>query len=101
MEEQFITEDMLTDLGIDLAGEDKVAVLAQLNDTLQERIGVEISQLLDETELEELQELQESSSDEIVDEWLEKHVPNLEDIVSNNVVALLDEMTKDADTDNR
>ena len=101
MEEQFITEDMLTDLGIDLAGEDKVAVLAQLNDTLQERIGVEISQLLDETELEELQELQESSSDEIVDEWLEKHIPNLEDIVSNNVVALLDEMTKDADTDNR
>ncbi len=97
MDEQFITEDMLNELGIDLAGQDKTALLAHLNDTLQERIGVEITESLNDDQLKELLELQESGTDDSLSEWLEAHVPALPEIVSDHVAVLLGELAENAD----
>lgn len=97
MEEQFITEDMLNELGIDLTDQDKETLLTHLNDTLKERIGVEITESLTDEQLKELLSLQESADDEAINQWLEQRVPDLEDIVRDNIAILLSELTKNTD----
>lgn len=97
MNEQFITEDILDELGIDLAGQDKAALLTHLNDTLQERIGVEITESLDDNRLQELLDLQESGSDDAISRWLKQNIPNLEEIVSDHTAVILGELAENAD----
>lgn len=97
MNEPFITQDALDKLGIDLAGQDKETMLAHLNNTLEERIGTEITESLSESQLEELVTLQESGSDEAVNAWLVQQVPNLQDIVNDHVDVLLGELVENAD----
>jgi ABC-type Na+ transport system ATPase subunit NatA len=97
MDEQYITEEMLTELGVDLSGEDKTAMLAHLNDTLEERIGAEITESLDDDQLKELLDIQESGSDEALSQWLEQHVPDLQAIVQDNLAILLGELAENAD----
>ena len=97
MDEQYITEETLNEIGIDLTGQDKLALLAHLNDTLEERIGVEITESLDDDQLKELLDLQESGNDEAITSWLETHVPDLQDIVADHVAVLLGELAENAD----
>jgi hypothetical protein len=101
MDEQYITEDMLTELGIDLTGQDKIALLAHLNDTLEERIGVEITESLNDVQLKELLDLQESGKDDEITAWLEQHVPDLPEIVSDHIDVLLGELAENADDINK
>lgn len=90
MDEQFITEAMLLELDIDLEGKDTPALLDNLNTTLQDRVGTAITETLEDAQLSTLLDLQESGSDEAIEQWLAANVPNLEAIVSEQVTALLD-----------
>ena len=45
--QEFITKDSLLKLGINLEGQDVDSLLAHLNDTLEERVGSEITDSLD------------------------------------------------------
>ena len=97
MEEHYITEEMLNELGIDLEGQDKIAFLAHINEKLEEEIGAEITESLDDEQLKELLELQDSGDEEAVEKWLEEHVPELPEIVQDNTAILLGELAKNAD----
>lgn len=92
MDEQFITEAMLLELDIDLEGKDTPALLDNLNTTLQDRVGTAITETLEDDQLSALLDLQESGSDEAIEQWLATNVPNLEAIVSEQATALLDEL---------
>lgn len=92
MDEQFITEAMLLELGVDLEGKDTPALLDNLNTTLQDRVGTAITETLEDDQLSALLDLQESGSDEAIEQWLATNVPNLEAIVSEQATALLDEL---------
>lgn len=92
MDEQFITEAMLLELDIDLEGKDTPALLDNLNTTLQDRVGTAITETLEDDQFSTLLDLQESGSDEAIEQWLAANVPNLEAIVSEQVTALLDEL---------
>lgn len=92
MDEQFITKAMLLELGVDLEGKDTPALLDNLNTTLQDRVGTAITETLEDDQLSALLDLQESGSDEAIEQWLATNVPNLEAIVSEQATALLDEL---------
>lgn len=92
MDEQFITEAMLLELGVDLEGKDTPALLDNLNTTLQDRVGTAITETLEDDQFSTLLDLQESGSDEAIEQWLAANVPNLEAIVSEQATALLDEL---------
>ena len=96
MTHQFITQSTLEALGFDLSGEDVEALLDHLNETLQERVGVEIAESLNEKQLAILVDLQEKASETDLGAWLEENVPDLDQIVQNEIDILIGEI---ADTE--
>ena len=96
-----ITKALLDEAGIDLTGQDVDALLAHLNQTLEERVGTEITESLDDTQLDELLAVQENGSDEEVGAWLEKNVPELQEITQDEIDILLGELSENADSINQ
>lgn len=95
MHPQYITQSTLETLGIDLTGEDVDALLDDLNETLQERVGTEITQALTEDQLKELVDLQESASETEIGDWLQKNVPDMQQIIQNEIDILIGEIVED------
>lgn len=89
-----ITKDDLDSLGV--TPQDIDALLTQLNDALDERVGAEITESLDDNELRDLLALQESGNDEAIDNFLAEHVPELEAIVSDHRAVILGEVAQNA-----
>ena len=100
MNQQFITEDTLEEFGIDLQNQDKESLLTHLNETLQERVGTEIAATLRDDQLETLLDMQETASDEQVGTWLEQNVPELSQIVQDEIDILLGELAESSDAIN-
>lgn len=98
MNNQFITKELLEEYDIDTDGQDVDALLTHLNETLEERVGAEITDSLDEDMLAELLELQENGKDEEAGDWLEKNVPELKEIVQDEIDILLGELAENADS---
>lgn len=88
---------MLADLGIELNDTDIESLLAHLNETIEEKIGMEITESLDDVQLQELVEMQESASDDELGAWIAKHVPNYMEIVQDNIDIAIGEMVDSAD----
>lgn len=97
MEDYTITEDTLQKVGIDLKDQDTAALLAHLNEMLEERIGAEITDSLDDTKLQELLDLQEKGSDEETGNWLQANVPELKEIIQDETDILLGELAENSD----
>lgn len=100
MNQQFITESTLDALGIDLTGQDKEALLAHLNETLQERVGAEITESLDDNQLQTLLDMQENSTEDELGNWLEQNVPDFKLLVQDEIDIILGELAESSDSIN-
>lgn len=100
MNQQFITESTLDALGIDLTGQDKEALLTHLNETLQERVGAEITESLDDNQLQTLLDLQENSTEDELGNWLEQNVPDFKLLVQDEIDIILGELAESSDSIN-
>jgi hypothetical protein len=87
-----ITAQMLTDRGINLPTDEQAHFLVDLNDTLTERVGAEITESLDDEKLQTLLDLQESSDDETVGAWIKDNVPEMDQIIQDEIDILIDEL---------
>ncbi|HSW77855.1 MAG TPA: DUF5663 domain-containing protein [Candidatus Chromulinivoraceae bacterium] len=102
MEEQYITEDTLKTFGVAIGDQDEESLLEHLNEILQERIGAEVASTLDETRLEQLINLQEANStDEQIGTWLQQNVPELKEIVEDEIAILMGEIAENTDAINK
>ncbi len=99
--DQYITEETIQAFGITLAAQDKDSLLEHLNETLQERVGTEIAAMLDDTKLQELLDLQESASADQVGTWLTQNVPELQQIVEDEIDILMGELADNTDSINK
>lgn len=99
--DQYITEKNLQAFGIDLQGQDQESLLTHLNEELQERVGTEIAAMLDDTKLKELLDMQETASGEEVGDWLVQNVPELQQIVEDEIDILMGELADSTDTINK
>lgn len=80
--EQYVTREMLGDLGLSEVSDDD---LAQLNAKIEEEIGVEIAESLDEQQLKELTDMESSATEEELGQWIAQHVPDYKEIVQDNI----------------
>ena len=96
MNQQFITEETLTALGIDITGQDKDVFLTHLNETLQERVGVEITESLDDEQLLTLLDKQENATEEELGAWLAQTIPNFEQMVQDEIDILVGELSENS-----
>ncbi len=62
-----------------------------MNEVLEERIGEAVVDSLDDTQLEHLANLQETATDEEVQSWINDTVPNLTDMIQEEVDIILGE----------
>jgi hypothetical protein len=99
--QEFITKESLLSLGINLDGQDVDSLLDHLNDTLQERVGTELTEALNDEQLKTLVELQDKATDEEVGNWLEANVPEFEQIVKDEIDILLGELAENSDGINK
>lgn len=97
----YITEETLQEFNVTLDGKDKQLLLQHLNETLQERIGTEIAVTLDEAKLKELIDKQDHASDEEMGAWLMQNVPELQQIVEDEIGILMGELDENADAINK
>lgn len=98
--DQYITEETLQSFDINLEGQDKETLLEHLNDTLQERVGTEITAMLDDNKLQELIETQKTATDEQMGAWLTQNVPELQQIVQDEINILMGELNENSDAIN-
>ncbi len=94
---QYITKQDLIDLGIAVNENEVEALLTHLNEQLEERVGVEITESLDDEKLAEFVELQETADDTKIGEWLQANVPELQAIVQDEIDILLGDLAENAD----
>jgi hypothetical protein len=99
--DQYITKESLDAFGISLGDQDEESLLDHLNETLQERIGTEVAAMLDDDKLKELLTLQESEDDVAVGDWLVRNVPELPQIVQDEIDILLGEIADNTSTINQ
>lgn len=93
----FITKKLLLSVGINLDANEEEKLLVHLNETLEERVGIEITDSLDDNQLEELAKLQESGDDEATQAWMTTNVPDLHEIIKDEIDILLGEIADNTD----
>lgn len=95
-----ITRELLDEFGISLEGQDEASFLQHLNDTLEERVGAEVTDSLDDDQLKVLLDLQDNGTDEAVGAWIQQNVPELQQITQDEIDILLGEVAENSDAIN-
>jgi uncharacterized protein DUF5663 len=99
--QDYITEDSLNKLGISTEGQDTVSLLEHLNETLEERVGAEITDSLDDSQLKALLDLQETGTEQEVGDWMKNNVPEFEQIIQDEVDIILGELADSSEGINK
>ena len=95
---QYITQQTLTDLGINIPADKSQDIIDHLNTTLSERIGAEIIDSLDDEKGQELVALQETNEQAVVAKWLQENVEEIEEIVQDEIEILLAEIVDEGES---
>ena len=91
-----LTRDFLLEIGLELDDETFAALAEHTETTLHERVIKEIVEELDPEQAEELTALQ-NSDDETLQQWLVDNVPDLQDIIADEVDILLGEIAENSE----
>lgn len=89
---QLITQQDLIAMGIQLDDEQLKALVDHANETLNERVGADIIESLDDESLKEYLDIQQTGNGEEASAWLTANVPELEQIVENERDIVLGEL---------
>lgn len=91
-----ITLEDLQSAGINIPPEQAEATLSKINDDLNERIGVEITEALTDEQLDEMMRIQQSGDQDALANWMSANIPELSEIVSDERDILLGELADKA-----
>ena len=92
-----ITPELLHQLGIHKSEADEAKLIQHFQDTLNERVGATITDLLDDSQVEQLMDLTENGDQEATTAWLQKNVPEFDQLVKDEFDILLGELAENAD----
>jgi predicted house-cleaning noncanonical NTP pyrophosphatase (MazG superfamily) len=92
-----ITPALIAQAGVDIDEADVPALIESLNEQLEERVGEEIANALDDAKLEELVKLQETASDDEIGDWIVANVKDLEAIIQDEFDILMGEVSEQAE----
>ncbi|MDB5162253.1 MAG: hypothetical protein JWM52_761 [Candidatus Saccharibacteria bacterium] len=98
--EPIITAEMLASTGIIIKEDELVSYLDHINEQLNDRVGQAIAENLSDEEIDILADLEEKASEEELGQWIAKHIPDLDDIIEDEIDILLGEATENSDTIN-
>ena len=91
---QYITKEDIEAAGITLPEDQVEAFLTHANSTLEVRVGAEITESLNDEELDEMFTVQEAGDEVALQTWLIEHIPELNDIVQDEIDIILGELAQ-------
>ncbi|MEO8691698.1 MAG: hypothetical protein ABI397_02825 [Candidatus Saccharimonas sp.] len=91
-----LTKSFLQDIGLELDDETFAALADHTDSTLHERVISEITDELSPEQAAELASLQ-NADDDILQLWLVDNVPDLQEIVADEIDILLGEIAENSD----
>ena len=91
-----ITLEDLQSIGINPQTEQVETTLSDLNNTLNERIGVEITEALTDEQLDEMMTVKQSGDKDALASWMSANIPEIKDIVSDERDIFLGELADKA-----
>ncbi len=92
-----LNKQFLQDIGVTLDDQTYETLSKYYEDTLNERVIIEIVDELDEKQLEELHSL--ISKDSVVlNQWLIANIPKLDEIIEDEIAILLGEIAESSQT---
>jgi hypothetical protein len=91
-----LDKSLLQDLGIELSDQDFASLEEHFDTTLRDRVITEITEEITTEQAQQLASMQ-GASDEQLQAWLATNVPNLGEIVSDEVDILLGELAQSSD----
>lgn len=94
-----LDKTLLHDLGIELSDQDYQALEEHFDSTLRDRVIAEIVEELTAEQAEQLATMQNANDDQL-QAWLTANVPNLGEIVSDEVDILLGELAEGSEAFN-
>ena len=93
-----VTKEQLNSVGIDLPDDQMRALIQHVEGTVNERIGEEIVDSLDDAQLEELAAMQNGNVPaEQIDAWIRERVPEYDEIIEDNVTIVIGELVENSD----
>lgn len=94
---QVITKQFIDSLGVSIDAEHHALLEQHFEETLDDRIIKELVHELTDDQLEELALLRQSSTDD-VQRWLAANVPDLEEIIEEEMQLLIAELIENKDS---
>lgn len=91
-----LSKGFLLSIGIEFDDATYAAFAAHFEDTLSQRIIDEIIDTLDETQIAEFNQMQSASSEQLW-QWVQVNVPELPEIIQEEVDILLGELAENAE----
>ena len=91
-----ITLEDLQSIGINPQTEQVETTLSDLNNTLNERIGVEITEALTDEQLDEMMTVKQSGDKDALASWMSANIPEIKNIVSDERDIFLGELADKA-----
>jgi len=91
-----LNKQFLQDIGVTLDDQTYETLSERYEETLNERVIIEIVDELDEKQLEELHSLT-SQDDAALNQWLVANVPKLDEIIEDEIAILLGEITESSE----
>lgn len=92
-----ITPEILHSLGIHKSETEEAVLIEHFQETLNERVGITMIDLLDDTQVEQLVSLTEKGDEDATTKWLEKTVPEFDQLVRDEFDILMGELAESAD----
>jgi len=91
-----LPKDFLSDIGIELDDATYIVFAEHFEETLSQRIIEEIIDELDENQLEQFNQLQNADDTQLW-QWVQTNVPELPEIIQEEVDILLGELAENAE----
>jgi hypothetical protein len=92
-----ITPEILHSIGIHKSEAEEKALIEHFQETLNERVGVTITDLLNDEQIEKLLDLTEKGDEAATTDWLQKTLPEFDELVQAEFDILMGEMAENAD----
>lgn len=93
-----VSDEQLRSIGIDLPTDQMQALIQHTEDTIAEQIGEEIVESLDDEQLAQLIEMQQSGrTEEEIEAWVIERVEDYQEIVEDNTAIVLGDLASNAE----
>lgn len=92
-----IDQNLLKAIGVNLPEDQLAKFTGHVIQTLEERVGIAIMELLDDEEAAELIALNEAGDETAVAAWLEENLPEYKEVIQDEFDILMGEIAENAD----